>query len=294
MMSFNLEGLQRFLLYGAAGLIALLVYFFSSEITFEKSAAKRVREMVDSGASTIFDRSGEKLATQMKSGFFGTWKTSLYWAQVNGDYINWTVGGMLARGIAIAVVIALIILLFGLPYFSWLLVPFGIFMPIMLVNGKATETKKLVKRLLPETATVIAAEMDAGSTAAQAIGRAGELPGPLGAVINDAVSEARQSDRAMFSRGPNKGVLMEELSQHDLAELSRFAMQLDRVAAKGVDASRIMVEIARGLAREYKSQIQQTASNMDNELLIPMTLFFFLPFIVSILVPVMVSFTSVL
>ena len=69
-------------------------------------------------------------------------------------------------------------------------------------------------------------------------------------------------------------------------------MQLDRVAAKGVDAPRIMVEIARGLAREYRSQIQQTASNMENELLIPMTLFFFLPFIVSILTPVMVSLSN--
>ncbi len=62
----------------------------------------------------------------------------------------------------------------------------------------------------------------------------------------------------MFSRGASKGILMEELSKHDLPELSRFAMQLDRVAAKGVDAPRIMVEIARGLAREYRSQIQQT------------------------------------
>jgi len=85
---------------------------------------------------------------------------------------------------------------------------------------------------------------------------------------------------------------MEEMSKHDLPELSRFAMQLDRVAAKGVDAPRIMVEIARGLAREYRSQIQQTASNMENELLIPMTLFFFLPFIVSILTPVMVSLAN--
>ena len=117
-------------------------------------------------------------------------------------------------------------------------------------------------------------------------------PGPLGAVINDAVSRARQSERAMFSRGASKGILMEELSKHDLPELSRFAMQLDRVAAKGVDAPRIMVEIARGLAREYRSQIQQTASNMENELLIPMTLFFFLPFIVSILTPVMVSLAN--
>lgn len=272
----DIANLKQFLLYGAASMIALLVYFFFSQFTFEKSAGKRVREMVGTGANTLFDRSGEKLTKKIKSGFLESWKTSLYWAQINGDYMTWTVGGMLARGLAASVAVTLLILLFGLPYYSWLLVPFGLIMPYMLVNSKATETKKLVKRLLPETATVIAAEMDAGSTAGQAIGRAGELPGPLGAVISDAVSQSRQSERAMFSRGVNKGVLMEELNKHGLPELSRFSMQLDRVAAKGVDAPRIMIEIARGLAREYKSQIQQTASNMDNELLIPMTLFFFL------------------
>jgi tight adherence protein C len=290
----NTNSLERFLLYGAAALIAIFVYFFFGQISLEKSAGKRVREMVDSGANSFFDRSGAKIVKKVKSGFLGSWGTSLYWAQVNGDYENWTVGGMLVRGMVASVAVALLIIFMRLPLYTWLLIPFGLLMPNMLVNGKAKETKKLVKRLLPETATVIAAEMDAGSTAGQAIGRAGELPGPLGAVINDAVSQSRQSERAMFSRGANKGVLMEELGKHGLPELSRFAMQLDRVAAKGVDAPRIMVEIARGLAREYKSQIQQTASNMDNELLIPMTLFFFLPFIVSILVPVMVSLGSAL
>ena len=288
----NEQLLKQILLIGSAALVAMVVYLFASQFSFEKSSGKRVREMIGSNANTFFDRSGEKLVNKMKTGFLGSWKTSLYWAQVSGEYLSWSVGGMLVRGLLAALAITILILLFGLPYFAWLLVIFAIFMPYLLVNGKATETKKLVKRLLPETATVIAAEMDAGSTAGQAISRAGELPGPLGKVINDAVSQSRQSERAMFSRGASKGVLMEELGRHDLPELSRFAMQLDRVASKGVDASRIMIEIARGLAREYKSQIQQTASNMDNELLIPMTLFFFLPFIVSILVPLMVSLTA--
>ena len=290
----NIANVKQFLLFGSAGMIALLVYFFTGQISLEKSAGKRVREMVDSGANSFFDRGGERITKRMKTDFLGSWKKSLYWAQVNGEYSDWTVGGMIARGLAASIGVALLILLFGLPFYTWAMVPFGLFVPYLLVNGKASDTKKLVKRLLPETATVIAAEMDAGSTAGQAIGRAGELPGPLGVVINDAVSKARQSERAMFSRGASKGVLMEELNQHGMAELSRFAMQLDRVAAKGVDAPRIMIEIARGLAREYRSHIQQTASNMDNELLIPMTLFFFLPFIVSILMPVMVSLGSAL
>jgi len=288
----NVEMIKQVLLYASAVAIAMVVYLLASQLSFEKSAGKRVREMVGEGANSLFDRSGERLAKRMTSGFFSSWKTSLFWANISGEYKTWTVGGMLARGLAAAIAVVLLIFLFGLPIFTWLMVPFAVFMPYLLVNGKANETKKLVKRLLPETATVIAAEMDAGSTAGQAVSRAGELPGPLGAVINNAVSRARQSERAMFSRGASKGILMEEMSKHDLPELSRFAMQLDRVAAKGVDAPRIMVEIARGLAREYRSQIQQTASNMENELLIPMTLFFFLPFIVSILTPVMVSLAN--
>ncbi|HUV16602.1 MAG TPA: hypothetical protein VMW28_08590 [Pelolinea sp.] len=284
----------RILLACSAGLVAMVVYFFTSRVSLEKSAGKRVREMVDTTTTSFFDIGGSKIAKNMQFSFFDSWKEAIFWAQLADYYKGWSLGGMLVRGLVAAVVIIAVILLFGLPYFSWLMVPFAIFAPYLLVKGKADEVTKKVKRLLPETATVIAAEMDAGATAGQAVERAGELPGPLGRAINQSVSKARQSERAMFSRGANKGILMEELGRHGMPELSRFAMQLDRVAAKGVDAPRIMVEIAKGLAREYKSQVQQTASNMDTELLMPMTLFFFLPFIVSILVPVLVSFNTML
>lgn len=277
--------------YGAAVSVALVIYFIFSSITIEKSPVDRVKKMTDPNAASIFERGGERIAERMGKGIFKSWKSVLHWAQINGQYTSWTPGGMLLRGLAGAAFIALIILVAGLPFFAWLLVPMVIFAPYLMVNSSAEASRKLVTRLLPETATVIAAEMDAGGTAAQALGRAGELPGPLGQILKNAVSQARQSDRAMFSRGANKGILMEELGRMDLPELSRFANQLDRVAAKGVDAPRIMVEIAKGLAREYKSQVQQTASNMDTELIMPMTLFFFLPFIVAIMLPVMVSLT---
>lgn len=281
-------------LYGAAICIALVVFFLSSTISFEKSPARRVKDMVEPKKASIFEIGGARLEDRMNTSLFSSWKTALRWAQVNNDFINWSPTGMLLRGVVFAVVIIIIILVMGLPIFAWLLVPMIMFAPYLLVNAKAEAARKLVKRLLPETATVIAAEMDAGSTAGQAVARAGELPGPLGLILRNAVSQARQSDRAMFSRGMNKGILMEELGTLNLAELSRFAMQLDRVAAKGVDAPRIMVSIANGLAREYKSHVQKTASNMETELLMPMTFFFFLPFIVAILAPILVSFMGVL
>ncbi len=284
----------KILLVASAVLVAMVVYFLASRVSFEKSSGKRVRDMVDTSPKSFFDIGGTKLTNKMKLGIFDSWKQALFWAQIDDNFESWTVGGMFARGLVAAFVVTVAIFLFKMPVFAWLIVIMALFMPYLLVKGKADEVMKRVKRLLPETATVIAAEMDAGATAGQAVERAGELPGPLGRVLNLSVAKARQSERAMFSRGASKGILMEELNQHGMPELSRFAMQLDRVAAKGVDASRIMVEIAKGLAREYKSLVQTVAANMDTELLLPMTLFFFLPFVVSMMAPLVVSFNSFL
>ena len=110
-MALNRELIRQILLIGSAALTALVVYMLASQVKVEKSAAKRVREMVDNGASSLFDRGGQKLAKSMKSGFFSSWKTSLYWAQLSDNYVGWTVGGMLARGLAAAVVIMLIIVI---------------------------------------------------------------------------------------------------------------------------------------------------------------------------------------
>jgi len=282
----------KILLFGSAVLVSLVVYFLTSSLSVEKSAGKRVREMIDTSKDSLFDLGGSKISSRLRGNIFTSWERSLFWAQLDDGFTGWTVGGMVVRGAFLAILFAFLIIFTGMPNYSWFVVPFSLFTPNILVNGKAEEVKKRVKRLLPETATVIAAEMDAGATAGQAVERTGELPGPLGRVLSMAVSKARQSERAMFSRGANPGVLMEELNKHGMPELSRFVMQIDRVAAKGVDAPRIMVEIAKGLAREYKSEVQAASANMDTELLFPMSIFFFLPFIVSLLVPLVVSFTT--
>jgi tight adherence protein C len=269
--------------------VAWVVYFISSRVRVERSAASRVKRMVSDKSLSVFDRGGEKIAKRMGVSM-ESWQILLEWAQLGGHFQNWSVGGVFARSSVLAMMGLIYIVLFKAPPIAWLLVPLALFIPFMQLRGRANDVKKQVKRLLPETATVIAAEMDAGSTAAQAIGRTAELPGALGVILSDAVAQATQSARSMFSHGSNPGILMEILSKWELPELSRFAMQLNRVAEKGVDAPRIMTDIARGLAREYRSHVQQTAANMDTELLAPMTLFFFLPFVVVILAPVIISF----
>lgn len=267
------------------------VFYLSKLITFQKPPSRRVREMIDDGEISALDKGTDKFFTQLGLSF-EAWHLTLQWAKIGGFYQTWTVGGMLTRGLGFAAAAVGLILIFHGPVVAWLLTPVMIIVPYVFVHGKSDDTRRQVKRLLPETVTVIAAEMDAGSTAAQAISRAAELPSPLGKILYQVVGKATQSGKAMFSHGMVSGVMVDEISQYKMPELTRFALQLDRVASKGVDSSRVMVDIAKGLAREYRSHVQQTAANMDTELLIPMTLFFFLPFIVSILMPVMTAFMS--
>ena len=283
--------LQRFLVILLATIASGVVYYIVNNLAYEKSALIRVRQMIAGRSSSIFDRDGQKVAAKLGISL-KSWENTLFWAQTGGSYLNWTVGGIFARGLLLASGVVIVTLLFGLPIYAWLLALILFFLPSLQIRATADQIRKQVRRLLPETATVIAAEMDAGSTAGQAIERAAELPGPLGKILSDAVSQARQSNRGMFSRGQSTGILVEKLEEHRLNELNRFAMQLDRVAAKGVDAPRIMIEIARGLAREYRSHVQQTAANMDTELLMPMTLFFFLPFMIVVLVPLVITISS--
>ena len=283
--------LQRILVVFLGCIASWVVYTITRSITVEKSPAARVRRMVSQGGTSVLDRNGQKLASRLGISL-DSWKVMLIFAQIGGSYLGWSVGGIFARGVVMAAMVLIAIVVFRLPIIAWLLAGILFFMPFLQVRAKADKVKKQVGRILPETATVIAAEMDAGSTAGQAVERAAELPGPLGVILSDAVSAARQSNRPMFSHGRSKGILLEKLEEYQLVELNRFAMQLDRVAAKGVDAPRIMIEIARGLAREYRSHVQQTAANMDTALLMPMTLFFFLPFMMVILLPILTAFSS--
>ncbi len=93
----NFDLIQQGALYGAAICIALVVYFISSAISFEKSPAKRVKRMVETSAVSIFDKGGARIADRMSMGIFSAWKSTLDWAQINGSYTDWSLGGMLLR-----------------------------------------------------------------------------------------------------------------------------------------------------------------------------------------------------
>ena len=287
-MNLDLYTLRNILAIVLAATAAFIIFRLTRDLHFESGAAHRVSSMLDERNQSAFDRYGERWIKTSPANL----SDQLRWAQLEGRFTGWTVGGLLARSIVFGGV-ALIYLLVTRPgVVFWAVLPLAVYFPILRVQNAASDTRKNVQRVIPEAATVMAAEMSAGSSPEQAMNRLAEIPGPLGVILHQAVSEIHKSSRPAFSRGTALGVAAEILTAYHMQELTHFVAQLDRVAVRGVESARIMGEVARGMARDYKAQVQMAAANLDNQLLAPMTFFFFLPFMAAILLPLMVALFS--
>lgn len=282
--------IRQILALAAALILAFLVFWLAKRVRFERGAAARVSAMTEKKQSAM-DRYGDRLVDRLGLSL-ESWKHKLYLAQLGGKYLDWTVGGIVFRGLIYGgAVLLYVLVVMGIdaPLMYWAMVALAASFPFTKVNGAADDTKKLISRLLPETATVIAAEMTAQTNLPQAVERASVLPGPLGIILKRAVDEARRSKRPAFSNGPSKGVIPEIIEQIGVQDLSRFAVQLDHVASKGVETGRVMTDIARGLAREYKSKAQLAAAGLDSKLMLPVSIFFFIPFLAALFIPIGIS-----
>lgn len=267
---------------------AFLAYRAAKALKFERGAAARVSGMMNTSDQSVFDRYGEKYIRARPASL----ADHLRMAQLGGKYEGWTVGGILARSTVYGLgALGYLLLVHPAPLF-WLILPLAVVYPLVRVRGAANDTRAEIQRLMPETATALAAEMSAGASPEQALSRAAEIPGPLGKILKEAATEASRSGRPAFTTGTAEGMVLEALARYNLPALLRFGVQLDQVAGKGVEGPRVMSEVARGFAREYRAQVQMAAASLDNQLLAPMTLFFFLPFIAAIMLPLLLSLFS--
>ena len=271
-----------------AAVAAWGTYRLAKTVKFERGAAARVSGMLDGGRQSAFDRYGERYIKTRPVSL----ADDLKMAQLGGKFEGWTVGGILARSLVYGGAALIYLLLTQPGPIFWLVLPIAAYYPIQRVRGAANDTRAAIQRLMPETATALAAEMSAGASPEQALVRVAEIPGPLGRILKEAVSESSRSGRPAFTTGTAEGGVLESLARYNLPALLRFGVQLDRVAGKGVEGPRVMSEVARGFAREYRAQVQMAAASLDNTLLMPMTIFFFAPFMAAILLPILLALFS--
>ena len=287
--------IQDLIPFVAAALIAFLFYQGLRDFDFSigSSASSRLERFASKDHRGLSDKVGDSLVDRL--GFsFEAWKHELLWAQLGGYYEGKTVGSVLGRSILFGAIWILYLLLFHA--FSPLLlggVAVAAYFPYLQLHGRAGDVRQAVRKSLPEAAALIAAEMSDGSSAETAVIRAATLPGPLGNLLRHVTQGAQQAGRLVFSRDTLEGALVEEFTRYRMPQLEAFARQIDLVAEKGAEGPRQMREVARGLAREYRSEVAKSAETLGNKLLAPISLYIFVPFMLAIFIPLLASvFTS--
>ena len=271
-----------------ACLAAIFAYRLAKTIRIEKAATKRIGDFAKTDELSALDRFGQQLLDRLGLSP-SSWSYNLRWAHIGGYHTNVTVGGIFARGLLLALGGIAYITLLGGPPVAWFAIPILFYYPYRRMVGKAKEVRKDAERSLPEVAALIAAEAAAGTSPDQALARASEMPGPVSVLLSEAVAESRRTGRPLFSRPPTRGALVDTLGSERMNQISTFANQIDMVAGKGVEASALMARVADGFARQYRTRVRMAVEQLENTLLFPMLIFFFAPFLLALLAPLMIN-----
>lgn len=279
------------LIAGALG--ALIVYLIFSSMSFEQSTSRRLGRFAGTVPTGLTEEIGSTVLRLYKrdtSKMLG----NLDWAQLGGYFEGWGLDTLIGRCAIFGVAAAAAMFIADSSNLMFI-IGAGLlagYFPVLQVNGRASDVKKQVGREVPEIAALVAAELAAGNAPDVAIERAAQMPGPLGKLLGKALADSRSSGRPLFTRKPIRGTLVELLLASGLSQLTAFGAQLDLVAAKGVSGAEMMADISRAISREYFEHVMSAAESLEGNLVIPSSIFFFLPFTAAILLPVMTSLSG--
>jgi len=280
-----MSALTQYLPLAAGLVIALLVYsvLASLNLSFSSTASGRLARFSE-GQKSVPDRVGEGVMSRFGLDL-GDWETNLRWAQLSGEYLGASTASVL--GLAIlsaggAGILAFVLLKNPL---ALLIGAAAFFYPSMQLKSAAEKARTATRRCLPEAAAFIAGEMAAGVSVEEALGRASRLPGVIGSIIGEAKVVADTSHQLLLAHAGSPGTFRVFCDALGLPQLSAFAAQIDMVALRGAEGPRQMSAVAKGLARDYRSEVTRNATNLDNQLLFPTTMYFFVPMLATLLVP---------
>jgi Flp pilus assembly protein TadB len=277
----------------AGAVAAAIVYLIASSMSFEQSTSRRLGKFAGTVPTGLTEEIGGTVLRFYKR---DTTKIlgNLDWAQLGGHFEGWGLDTIIGRCAVFGGGAALAFFLVAPG--NWLFIIgallLGGYYPLLQVNSRAGDVKKQVAREVPEIAALVAAELAAGNAPDVAIERASEMPGPFGRLLERALADSRSSGHPLFSRKPIRGTLVKLLLGSGLNQLTAFGAQLDLVASKGVAGAEMMADISRAISREYFEHVMSAAESLEGNLTFPSAIFFFLPFTMAIVLPIMTALSG--
>jgi hypothetical protein len=203
-------------------------------------------------------------------------RSDLYFAQLVGKWVDWNE----VQFTSLRMALALGVLLLGLVVYDNLLPSVlaalvGWQVPATLLGSVARRVRRHFQSQLPEYIQLVAAQMAAGVSLEEALRRTAQTGSLVGKLMQRVLQMSQ--GRVIFSQ------LQKEAQASNLPDLIGLSVQLEFVR-QGTAQQELMAQMANRIAAEFSAGAEQRAERVGAELVIPMVLFYFLPFIAVILI----------
>lgn len=207
----------------------------------------------------------------------------LYWAQLAGKWQGWALPEVVALHIALAAIGFLAgSILIGdvvMTVLATLLAP--ALMNMAYLRGPGRKARRQLGAELPEFVSLLAAEVGADIAMSEAVVRLSRGPGVCAAWFRRVLN--MRGVGGMFTESGTPGALREEALRSGDSDLIGLATSLDNVKRRGTGARELLAQIAVSTAARYVGDANVRAEKVGNEMLLPMMVFFFLPYAATLI-----------
>lgn len=202
-------------------------------------------------------------------------QANLYWAQMAGKWHDWNAVQFTALQLATAVG-GFLLGMFATQDVMMSLVAgyIGWTYPGMSVNGVARRARRLFVSQLPEFVQLVSAQMAAGVSMEEAIQRTSKSPGLVGQWMQQVLRQAQ--GRNLIEQ------MQREAQESLLPELIGMSVQIAFIR-RGTAQQELMSQMAMSIAAAYIGEAEQRAEKLGSEMVVPMVIFYFVPFLTTLL-----------
>lgn len=210
------------------------------------------------------------------AGFVRKARADLYWAQLAGKWMDWNEVQFISLRVAAAIGGAIMgTVVFGEPVLTLVVALIGFQYPAMAMGGIARRTRRQFTAQLPEYVQLVSAQMSANVSMEEALRRTSQAQSLAGKWMRKVLQMAQGRDLVEQ--------MQREAQESQLPELIGMAVQLEFIR-RGTAQQELMGQLATSIAADYIGNAEQRAEKIGSELVIPMVIFYFLPFMVTLLI----------
>lgn len=271
---------------GAALSAALSVYCFVSWLTTGglESTTNRWADALGAGLVKALssDQEAGDVLLPSRWTFFTVWQS---WLQLDPDETPRTLARELGKAFLLALVIG-----GGLMFLS-ITLGVGAFVvtciiPFLLMRSSAQKLRQQAQGELPELMLLLSAEVAAGQSFENAITFMSRLPGALHRFLYLAVRHSEQEQVSLFTTADRRGVLVQMVRRLQDPMISLAFTSFDHVTIQGAHAAGTLRQNNETIIANKDRLMQERGQRMETMLFVLLTIFFMLPLLSLLLMPI--------